>query len=55
MAFLKLLIDTNTPASVRARVADSVIAHATKAIEVEDIQARLTALELAAEAPGQKH
>ena len=52
---LKLLIDTNTPASVRARVADSIIAHATKAIELEDIQARLTALESAAEAPGQKH
>ena len=52
---LKLLIDTNTPASVRARVADSIIAHATRAIEVEDVQARLTALEAAAQGPGQKY
>jgi hypothetical protein len=37
---LKLLIDTNTPASVRARVADSIFNHAAKAIEIEDIEAR---------------
>jgi len=52
---LRILVDPNAPASVRARVADSIIGHATKAIEVEDIQERLTALESAAEAPGQKH
>src|SRR5438045_7040000 len=42
---LKLLIDASTPASVRARVADSIFNHAAKAIEIEDIQARLAALE----------
>ena len=47
---LKLLIDPATPPAVRARVADSIFAHATKAIEVEDIEARVSALEQAAEA-----
>src|ERR1039458_5656813 len=42
---LKLLIDTNTPASVRARVADSIFNHAAKAIEIEDIEVRVAALE----------
>jgi hypothetical protein len=42
---LKLLIDQNTPASVRARVADSIFNHAAKAIEIEDIEARVAALE----------
>ena len=42
---LKLLIDQNTPASVRARVADSIFNHAAKAIEIEDIEARVTAIE----------
>src|SRR5689334_20376176 len=34
---LKLLIDPNTPASVRVRAADSIFNHAAKAIEIEDI------------------
>jgi hypothetical protein len=51
---LKLLIDASTPASVRARVADSIFNHAARAIEIEDIQARLAALEDAAEAPRQR-
>jgi hypothetical protein len=42
---IKLLVDPNTPASVRARVADSIFNHAAKAIEIEDIDARVTALE----------
>ena len=45
---LKLLIEPNTPASVRARVADSIFNHAAKAIEIEDIEARVTELETAA-------
>ena len=45
---LKLLIEPNTPASVRARVADSIFNHAAKAIEIEDIEARVTELEMAA-------
>jgi hypothetical protein len=44
---LKLLIDASTPASVRARVADSIFNHAAKAIEIEDIEARVAALEAA--------
>jgi len=42
---LKLLIEPGTPASVRARVADSIFNHAAKAIELEDIEARLAELE----------
>ena len=40
---LKLLIDQTTPASVKVRVADSIFNHAAKAIEIEDIEARLAA------------
>ena len=47
---LKLLIEPGTPASVRARVPDSILNHAAKAIEIEDIEARVTELERAAEA-----
>jgi hypothetical protein len=50
---LKLLLDPSTPASVRARVADSIFSHATKAIEIEDIEARLAELERAREAEKQ--
>ena len=42
---LKLLIEPGTPASVRARVADSIFNHAAKAIEIEDIEARVAELE----------
>ena len=45
---LKLLIESGTPASVRAGVADSIFNHAAKAIEIEDIEARVAALEAAA-------
>jgi hypothetical protein len=42
---LKVMIDPNSPASTRVRAADSVLDHAAKAIEIEDIQVRLAALE----------
>jgi hypothetical protein len=42
---LKIMIDPNTPASVRVRAAECVMNQATKAIEIEDIQARVAALE----------
>lgn len=45
---LKIMIDPSAPASVRVRAADSVLDHAAKAIEMEDIEARVTALEAAA-------
>ena len=39
------MIDPGTPASVRVRAAECVMNHATKAIEIEDIEARVSALE----------
>jgi len=51
---IKLLLDQNTPAAVKARVADSIFNHAAKAIEIEDIEVRVSALEAAAGAEGSK-
>jgi hypothetical protein len=45
---LKVMIDPSAPASVRVRAADSVLNHAAKAIEIEEIEARVAALEAAA-------
>jgi hypothetical protein len=42
------LIDANTPASVKVRAAEAIFNHAAKAIEIEDIEARVAALEEAA-------
>ena len=42
-------MDANTPASVRVRAADCVLGHAAKAIEIEDLEVRVTQLEQAAE------
>ena len=36
----KTMIDAATPASVRVRAAEAIFAHAAKAIEIEDIEAR---------------
>jgi hypothetical protein len=46
---MKIMVDPNTPASTRVRAADSVLDHAAKAIELEDIEARVSELERAAE------
>ena len=46
---LKIMVDANTPASVRVRAADSVLDHAKRAIEIEDVEVRVAALEQAAE------
>ncbi len=46
---LKLMVDATVPASTRLRAADCVFTHAKGAIEIEDIEARLAALEQAAE------
>jgi hypothetical protein len=43
------MIDTNTPASVRVRAAEAIFNHAAKAIEIEDIEVRVSELERAAE------
>ena len=50
---LKMMIEPGTPASVRVRAAEAIFNHAAKAIEIEDIDARVTALETAA-ASGQE-
>jgi Arc/MetJ family transcription regulator len=42
---LKVMVDPASPASTRVRATDSVLNHAAKAIEIEDIEARVTALE----------
>ena len=47
-ALLKALVDPTTPAAVKVRAADSVLDHAVKALEIEDIAARLAELERAA-------
>ena len=46
----KIMIDPNAPAASRVRAADSVLDHAAKAIELEDIEARVSELERTAEA-----
>jgi hypothetical protein len=46
---LKVMVDPNTPASTKVRAADSVLNHSAKAIEIEDIEVRVSELERAAE------
>jgi len=46
---LKLTVDGSAPAAVRARASYYVLSMAHKAIETEDIEARITALEHATE------
>jgi hypothetical protein len=45
---LKAMIDPSTPASVKVRAAEAIFNHAAKAIEIEDIEARVAALEASA-------
>ncbi len=45
----EVLADAVTPAAVRVRAVDVVLSHAAKAIEIEDIEARVAALEMASE------
>ena len=42
---LKVMVDPNSPASSRVRAADSVLDHTLKAIEIEDIEVRVSAIE----------
>ena len=44
---LKTMIDPGTPASVKVRAAEAIFNHAAKAIEIEDIEARVSELERA--------
>jgi transposase-like protein len=47
---LKVMVDVATPPSTRVRAAEAVLSHAAKAIEIEDLDARLKELEMAVEA-----
>jgi hypothetical protein len=46
---LKVMVDQNSPAASRVRAADCVLSHSSKAIELDDIETRVTELEQAAE------
>ena len=41
------MVDAGTPASTKVRAADSVLNHSAKAIEIEDVEVRVAALEAA--------
>jgi hypothetical protein len=41
---VKILPDLGAPASARLRAADMVVTHSAKAIEIEDVEARVSAL-----------
>jgi len=51
-ALLKTIVDPNTPASVRVRASECVLNHGLRALEVEDIEARVAELERAAQLTG---
>ena len=42
---MKIMVDQTAPAATRVRAADSIFNHAAKAIEIEDIEARVAELE----------
>ena len=42
---LKVMLDQSTPASVRVRAAECIMNHSSRAIEIEDVEARVTELE----------
>jgi len=46
---LKVMLDASTPASTKVRAAESVLNHTEKAIELQDIEARLAELERSAD------
>ena len=48
MTLLKVMVDQSTLASVKVRAAECVMTHSAKAMEIENIEARVSALELAA-------
>jgi hypothetical protein len=45
---LKLMVDSNVPPAVRLRAAECVFDRGLKAVELEDVEIRLAALEVAA-------
>jgi hypothetical protein len=51
---VKVLIDPATPASVKIRAAEVIAHHSHKGIEIEDVEARVTALEASAGEQGSR-
>ena len=51
---LRTMVDPATPAAVRVRAADCVLAQAFKGMENEDIEARVSELERAADTPNKR-
>ena len=51
---LKVMLDQSTPASVRIRAAECIMNHSSKAIEIEDVEARVAELERTAEASNER-
>jgi hypothetical protein len=51
----KIMVDANAPAASRVRAASCILERAAQAIEIEEIEARLDALESAAEDSHGKH
>ena len=47
---LKVMVDSATPPATKVRAADSILGHTAKAIELDDIEARVSELERATEA-----
>lgn len=45
----KIMLDSATPPATRVRAADSILDHTAKAVEIEDLEARISELERAAE------
>ena len=48
-SILKIMLDQHAPASTKLRAAELVLTHGAKAIEIEDVEARVSELERAAE------
>jgi hypothetical protein len=42
---LKIMVDLNAPVASRVRAADCVLEHASRAIEIEEVEARVSELE----------
>ena len=48
-SILKIMLDQHAPPSTKLRAAELVLTHGAKAIEIEDIDARVAELERAAQ------
>jgi hypothetical protein len=48
-SILKIMLDQHAPASTKLRAAELVLTHGATAIEIEDVEARVSELERAAE------